>query len=83
MQPGSQLINAWRGNVVDIDAPVGRPQSGQQHAAAIDVFSLKPQGNYSAFVLALPLFDNVMLTSHIGASISEAQLTIGRKRRSR
>jgi len=77
MKPGSHLINASRGSVVDIDALAAALQSRHLHGAAIDVFPLEPQGNDSAFVSPLTRFDNVILTPHIGGSTLEAQVNIG------
>ncbi|MDP3191117.1 phosphoglycerate dehydrogenase [Rhodoferax sp.] len=77
MKPGSHLINASRGSVVDIDALAAALQSRHLHGAAIDVFPVEPQGNDSAFVSPLTRFDNVILTPHIGGSTLEAQVNIG------
>jgi len=77
MKPGSHLINASRGSVVDIDALATALQSRHLHGAAIDVFPVEPQGNDSAFVSPLTRFDNVILTPHIGGSTLEAQVNIG------
>jgi len=79
MKPGSHLINASRGTVVDIDALASALEARHLHGAAIDVFPLEPQGNDSAFVSPLTRFDNVMLTPHIGGSTSEAQVNIGKE----
>ena len=79
MKPGSHLINASRGTVVDIDALAAALDSGHLHGAAIDVFPLEPQGNDTAFVSPLTGFDNVILTPHIGGSTSEAQVNIGKE----
>ena len=79
MKPGSHLINASRGTVVDIDALAAALESGHLHGAAIDVFPLEPQGNDTAFVSPLTRFDNVILTPHIGGSTSEAQVNIGKE----
>jgi D-3-phosphoglycerate dehydrogenase len=79
MKPGSYLINASRGTVVDIDALAAALESRHLHGAAIDVFPLEPQGNDSAFVSPLTRFDNVILTPHIGGSTSEAQVNIGKE----
>ena len=77
MKPGSHLINASRGSVVDIDALAAALERRHLHGAAIDVFPVEPQGNDSAFVSPLTRFDNVILTPHIGGSTLEAQVNIG------
>lgn len=77
MKPGSHLINASRGSVVDIDALAEALERRHLHGAAIDVFPVEPQGNDSAFVSPLTRFDNVILTPHIGGSTLEAQVNIG------
>lgn len=77
MKPGSHLINASRGTVVDIDALTEALESRHLHGAAIDVFPAEPQGNDAAFTSPLTKLDNVILTPHIGGSTSEAQVNIG------
>ncbi len=77
MKPGSHLINASRGSVVDIDALAAALERRHLHGAAVDVFPVEPQGNDSAFVSPLTQFDNVILTPHIGGSTLEAQVNIG------
>lgn len=77
MKPGSLLINASRGTVVDIDALAQALQSGHVRGAAIDVFPVEPKSNQEEFVSPLRAFDNVILTPHIGGSTSEAQGNIG------
>ncbi len=77
MKPGSHLINASRGTVVDIEALTAALESRHLHGAAIDVFPAEPQGNDAVFTSALTKFDNVLLTPHIGGSTSEAQVNIG------
>src|SRR5438132_5318141 len=79
MRPGSYLINASRGTVVDIDALAAALESGHLLGAAIDVFPVEPQGNDASFESPLIRFDNVILTPHIGGSTAEAQLNIGRE----
>ncbi len=79
MKPGSHLINASRGNVVDIDALANALESKHLQGAAIDVFPVEPEGNDSVFVSPLQRFDNVILTPHIGGSTAEAQANIGRE----
>ncbi len=77
MKRGSHLINASRGNVVDIDALAAALASEHLHGAAIDVFPIEPTGNEGVFESPLTRFDNVILTPHIGGSTSEAQANIG------
>lgn len=77
MKPGSHLINASRGTVVDIDALTAALESRHLLGAAIDVFPAEPQGNDAVFSSPLTKFDNVILTPHIGGSTSEAQVNIG------
>jgi D-3-phosphoglycerate dehydrogenase len=79
MKPGSHLINASRGTVVDIDALTRALEDKHLAGAAIDVFPVEPQGNDSAFESPLVRFDNVLLTPHIGGSTAEAQANIGRE----
>jgi D-3-phosphoglycerate dehydrogenase len=79
MKPGSHLINASRGTVVDIDALADALQREHLHGAAIDVFPVEPQGNDAHFDSPLARFDNVILTPHIGGSTSEAQVNIGKE----
>ena len=77
MKPGAVLINAARGQVIDIDALTEQLRSGHLGGAAIDVFPVEPKGNNEEFVSPLRAFDNVILTPHIGGSTQEAQANIG------
>jgi D-3-phosphoglycerate dehydrogenase len=77
MKPGSHLINASRGTVVDIAALAAALRAGHLHGAAIDVFPSEPQGNDNPFESELIGLDNVILTPHIGGSTAEAQANIG------
>ena len=77
MKPGSHLINASRGSVVNIDALTAALERRHLHGAAIDVFPVEPQGNDAVFISSLTRFDNVILTPHIGGSTLEAQVNIG------
>ena len=72
MRPGSFLINASRGTVVDIDALADALACGHLLGAAIDVFPAEPKSNDEPFVSPLLRFDNVILTPHIGGSTAEA-----------
>ncbi len=77
MKPGSILINAARGTVVDIDALAAALTSKHLAGTAIDVFPVEPKGNNEEFVSPLREFDNAILTPHIGGSTQEAQENIG------
>ncbi len=77
MKPGSILINAARGTVVDIDALCATLKSGKLLGAAIDVFPVEPRSNKDEFISPLREFDNVILTPHVGGSTMEAQENIG------
>lgn len=77
MKPGAVLINASRGNVVDIDALAKTIKSKQIRGAAIDVFPVEPKSKDEAFSSPLQGLENVILTPHIGGSTIEAQRNIG------
>lgn len=77
MKPESVLINASRGNVIDLDALAARLTAGELLGAAIDVFPKEPRSNEEAFESPLQRLDNVILTPHVGGSTQEAQENIG------
>lgn len=77
MKPGSILINAARGTVLDIDALCDSLRCGHLLGAAVDVFPVEPRSNSEEFVSPLREFDNTILTPHIGGSTMEAQENIG------
>jgi D-3-phosphoglycerate dehydrogenase len=79
MRPGSLLINAARGTVVDIEALAEALESGHIGGAAIDVFPVEPKSNKEIFESPLRRFDNVILTPHIGGATEEAQYNIARE----
>jgi D-3-phosphoglycerate dehydrogenase len=68
MRPGVRIVNAARGDLVDLDALVAALKDGRVAGAGLDVFPSEPytQGE----VLTLP---NVVVTPHLGASTQEAQ----------
>ena len=72
MKPGSLLINAARGTVVDIPALCDALKRKHLAGAAIDVFPTEPATNSDPFNSPLCEFDNV-----IGGSTQEAQENIG------
>lgn len=77
MRDGAALINASRGNVVDIDALAAVLENDKLCGAALDVFPVEPKSNQDAFESPLRKFDNVLLTPHVGGSTEEAQESIG------
>ncbi|MCQ8859853.1 phosphoglycerate dehydrogenase [Plesiomonas shigelloides] len=77
MKPGSILINASRGTVVEIPSLCNALASRHLAGAAIDVFPTEPATNKDPFTSPLCEFDNVLLTPHIGGSTQEAQENIG------
>lgn len=77
MKPGAILINASRGNVIDIEALCQSLKEQHLSGAAIDVFPTEPASNSEPFSSPLTAFDNVILTPHIGGSTQEAQENIG------
>jgi len=76
MKKGSLLINASRGDVVDIKDLISALDSGQIAGAAIDVFPEEPSSNNDPFISELLKYDQVILTPHIGGSTQEAQVNI-------
>ncbi|CDV55202.1 phosphoglycerate dehydrogenase [Salmonella enterica] len=72
MKPGSLLINAARGTVVDIPALCDALATKHLAGAAIDVFPTEPATNSDPFTSPLCEFDNVILTPHIGGSTLSA-----------
>ena len=84
MKKGSYLINASRGNVVDILALIEAMRIGHIAGAALDVFPSEPAGNGDYFTNDLNKWaedlrslKNIILTPHIGGSTEEAQVAIG------
>ncbi|XP_049848822.1 D-3-phosphoglycerate dehydrogenase-like [Schistocerca gregaria] len=78
MKKGSILLNASRGNVVDLDDLYEALQTHHLAGAYLDVFPTEPMSN-GAFqgyekIASCP---NVLLTPHIGGSTLEAQSAIG------
>jgi D-3-phosphoglycerate dehydrogenase len=67
MRDGVRIVNAARGELLDVDALVAALESGKVAGAAIDVF---PQEPYDGPLLRAP---NVVVTPHLAASTDEAQ----------
>ncbi len=79
MRPGSYLLNASRGTVVELEALAEALRAKQLAGAAIDVYPEEPQSNGAGFESPLRGLPNVVLTPHIGGSTEEAQAMIGRE----
>ncbi|MGV8804214.1 MAG: phosphoglycerate dehydrogenase [Polaromonas sp.] len=77
MKPGSVLINASRGTVVEIEPLAEALRQKKLLGAAIDVFPVEPRSNKDLFESPLRGLDNVILTPHVGGSTMEAQANIG------
>lgn len=67
LPPGSIMVNAARGGVVDEEALVDALEAGKLDGAAMDVFDREPYDG--------PLcgFENVVLTTHMGSYAREAR----------
>lgn len=79
MKPGSFLLNASRGSVVQIGPLAHAIRSKHLGGAAIDVYPHEPESNSDDFASELRGLPNVVLTPHIGGSTEEAQAAIGRE----
>jgi D-3-phosphoglycerate dehydrogenase len=77
MKPGTHLINASRGTLVDIDALVDALESRHLAGAGMDVFPVEPKTAGDEFVSPLRGMDTVLLTTHVRGSTEEAQQNIG------
>ena len=77
MRSGAMLINASRGNVVDLDVLAEALHGNHIGGAAIDVFPVEPRSNNDEFQSPLRGIDQCILTPHIGGSTQEAQENIG------
>jgi D-3-phosphoglycerate dehydrogenase len=67
MRDGVRIVNAARGELVDVAALIEALESGKLAGAAIDVF---PEEPYDGPLLQAP---NVVVTPHLAASTDEAQ----------
>ena len=67
MQPGTILVNASRGGIIDEDAAYEALKSGKLGGLALDAFEQEPPKDSKLFE-----FDNVIATPHTGAHTREA-----------
>ena len=77
MKPGSFLVNASRGDVVDHDALASALRAGHVAGSAVDVFPAEPADADEPLETPLRGLPNVILTPHVGGSTEEAQANIG------
>jgi len=73
MKPTAYLINTSRGNNIDEEALYRALKEGKIAGAALDVFVEEPKAEGAEFETKLKELDNVVLSSHLGASTVEAQ----------
>jgi D-3-phosphoglycerate dehydrogenase len=79
MKEHSYLINASRGDIIDIKALDQAIRSKHLAGCAIDVFPEEPENNMNDYASPLKGVENVILTPHIGGATEEAQVNIGRE----
>ncbi len=68
VQPGTVLINAARGGLIDADAVLDALEHGNLHAAGLDVWPEEPPTDWR-----LAKHPRVVAAPHLGASTKEAQ----------
>jgi D-3-phosphoglycerate dehydrogenase / 2-oxoglutarate reductase len=73
MKPTAYLINTSRGSNVDEQALYNALKEGRIAGAALDVYIDEPKTEGAEFKDHLKELDNVVLSSHLGASTVEAQ----------
>jgi len=77
MKKGAYLLNASRGDVVDVNALASALESKHLAGAAVDVFPYEPASSQEEFNTPLQGCSNAIITPHIGGSTEEAQYNIG------
>ena len=73
MKPTAYLINTSRGHNVDEEALYRALREGKIAGAAVDVYTEEPKKEGAEFKSKLRELDNVIFSSHLGASTIEAQ----------
>src|SRR5574344_362388 len=73
MKKGVKIINCARGGIIDEIALKDAIKDGQVSGAAIDVYEAEPDIKSSPL---LEVKESVVLTPHLGASTTEAQLNV-------
>jgi D-3-phosphoglycerate dehydrogenase len=72
MKKGVRVINCARGGIVDEEALAAAINEGKVAGAAVDVFSKEPPPPENPLLK----LDKVILTPHLGAATTEAQLNV-------
>jgi len=73
MKPAAYLINTSRGSNIDEEALYNALKEGRIAGAAVDVYTKEPKAEGAEFTSKLRELDNVIFSSHLGASTIEAQ----------
>lgn len=73
-KPGVRIINVARGGLIDEQALANAIRTGHVAGAALDVYEGEPAVDPRLIALG----DRVVLTPHLGASTTEAQLNVAR-----
>jgi len=73
MKPTAYLINTSRGSNVDEEALCKALEEGRIAGAAVDVYTEEPRVEGAEFESKLRELENVIFSSHLGASTIEAQ----------
>jgi D-3-phosphoglycerate dehydrogenase len=73
MKPTVYVINTSRGSNIDQQALYKALKEGRIAGAAIDVYKEEPKAEGAEFKDQLKELDNIVLSSHLGASTAEAQ----------
>lgn len=73
MKKGVKIVNCARGGIIDENALTESINNGHISGAAIDVYEDEPKIELSPLLKAE---GNVLLTPHLGASTSEAQINV-------
>jgi D-3-phosphoglycerate dehydrogenase / 2-oxoglutarate reductase len=73
MKPTAYVINTSRGSNIDQHALYKALKEGKIAGAATDVYNEEPKAEGTEFKDQLKELDNIVLSSHLGASTTEAQ----------
>jgi D-3-phosphoglycerate dehydrogenase len=74
VKPNLRLVNTARGGLIDEEALIAAIKEKRMAGAAIDVFPVEPMTKSPLFEI-----DSIIVTPHLGASTTEAQITAARE----